>query len=209
MAEHQAIAVAAGEAAAHRALLHEAAIVKSDELVRRRIAAMKERRREAVFALRRKNLRMRRALQGVTALSDLAQTELKDLINVSGTITIWSGRIRLGGTGECGPMESGFFISLTAAGIRVEDYTRYGDVEDMKEKTRLFLSFGADSLIHQRVLDRIANSNGCNPIVETKRFESLDGNNIAPSSIMFQVLADCSDPRKLERYVMQAIKRVY
>lgn len=199
------IGAVASQALEHDRQIHEAALISNEKLVASRLAVLKDRKRSAATLQRAVNKRHARAVRGVTLLSDICTSpEVQMLIKTRGGLSLWNARIRLGGEG--GPVEYLFGMRLMADGVLIYDQTLYEDGPDLTVSTMFFLPYHGDSFIRHLRLARITSSRGCNPLVETKRFESLDGNNDDPMNILFQVLADCADPRKVHRYLIKAIK---
>lgn len=205
MAAVLSIGAVASRALEHDRQVREAALISNETLIASRLAALKDRKRNAVPFQRAVNKRLARAVRGVVLLSDACTSpEVQTLINARGGLSLWSARIRLGGEG--GPIEYFFGMRLMAEGILIYDQTFYGDMPYSPESMMFFLPYHGDSFICHLRLARIASPRGCNPHVETKRFESLDGNNEDPTNILFQILADCAEPRMLRRYLIKAIK---
>lgn len=202
----QNIASIASGALEQERQIREAAVVSNERLVAMRLAARKERLRHTVRHQGDMNKRLARAVRGVDALSSACTTpEIQALISMKSSLGLWGARLRLGGEG--GPVEYFFGMKLLPEGILIYDQTMYGDnPPDKGESMMFFLPYGGDSFIRHLRLAHIVTARGCNPARETKRFESLDGNYEDPTSILFQILADCADPRKLHRYLLRTMK---
>lgn len=205
MAVVQSMTAIASDALGRIREIQAASLVSNETLISKRLAALKERKRHDTRHQRAVNKRLVRAVRGVAELSDACTTpEVRALISMRGDLSLWGARLRLGGEG--GPVEYFFGMRLMVEGILIYDQTMHGDKPDMSESVMFFLPYDGDSFIRHLRLAHIATTRGCNPIMETRRFESLDGNNEDPTNILFQVLADCADPRKLSRYLIKAIK---
>lgn len=205
MAAVPSITAIATEALALHQDLKEAAIVRNEELVLQRANTQKRKRLQAVQRLRTLNKRLARAVQGVMALSDVCTTpEVQALIKTGGGLSLWNGSIRIGGDG--GIMECRFGIALTVDGLFIYDQTSYDGKLDVTASSMFLLPYHGDLFLCSLRLGHIATASGCNPYTETKRYESLDGNSTDPTNILFQVLADCANPRMLARYLRKAIK---
>lgn len=192
--------------------LQSAAAERAEQMSRSRYKTMKRDRYQAVQELRKRNKRIRRAVQGLEALDVLAQSkEVQKLLRLSGKISLWHGYLYLPShpDGEGGHYSSTtyeFYMILTAEGIQLRDSTRHDGKEDLSDSTSLFFPYCGSSFIRYSRLEPIATSVGCNPAHETDTFESVNGQGAeAPMSILFQILADCANPRMLSKYFMKAI----
>lgn len=205
MAAVPSISATAIEALGLQQELRDAAIVRNEELVLQRATRQKEKRTRYVERLRSTNKRLARAVQAVAALSSVCTSpDVRALIATQGGLCLWTGFLRIGGDG--GIMESRFGILLSADGLAIHDQTWFDGKLDAETSSVFMLPYAGDSLISQLRLAQIATSKGCDPRIETNRFESLDGNNVDPADILFQVLVECSDPKTLTQYLLKAIK---
>jgi hypothetical protein len=188
--------------------LQEAAATRTENILRVRAIERKSRRVLNVKRSQPMNKRLRKAIAGFKSLATVCQTpEYQSLFTARGSaLSLWSGHLHIAGSHDSGPMTVWFQMSLYPSCMVIQDHTIWGNKEDLQTKTFIVLPYTTDPFILHMKLRHIVRPL-CNVAADTRDFHTI-GNcstDADPITILFQVLVDCNDHKKLEKYLLQAL----
>jgi hypothetical protein len=143
------------------------------------------------------------AIRGVHALSALAMTDdVQSLIRImpTGGIVLWQLAPRLPGCRSV--------LVMTPDAIVLDDEMRFSadGPRDKKESTYARLPYQGIDLIYQRALEAFASPQDFDVATETVQHAQDPNDMYRETEILFQVLVDCADMKKMERYFLDAIR---
>lgn len=194
-----------------QALLDQAA--SATESAKKNLKATRSRermyRREL---LRRANARMSKALRGIAALLEFGRTvQMQELLQFRGEIIIYAVKDSFA--------DGHLFITPDGLGIEVISYRiAWGSNDSIMGRGNedpggsIGISFKTlDSLLNAKLVERIASMKVLGVWLDEEddsdeaQYQRAELRDAQPEEILFQVLVDCADQAKFERYVRAAL----
>lgn len=185
--------------------IEEAAQQQTAEIEHQLLMQSRNRRVHTIAEERRKRQRAETALKGVEALCAVGRTDgVQKLIDTQGPLTIWGGREPFAGN-----MRKATYISLEQSQLVVSEWLTHANGAEFLDAENFYLRFSynsRDRLLSLKKLLTITNPQALDWEM-TEHWLRKDGlSYLDTRDVLFEILCECADPEKLERYVLEAIR---